>query len=59
MEIDTVNVSLHLLEKNPNLIMIRYCGKEYELSGLRIGYALMHPGDTGLLWNCNTLVQWI
>ena len=64
VEIDTVNASLHLLENHPNLILIRSCGKDYGLSGLRIGYALMHPAririlrDTGLLWNCNAFAQW-
>ena len=64
MEIDTVNASVHLLKNHPNLILIRSCGKDYGLSGLRIGYALMHPAririlrDTGLLWNCNAFVQW-
>ena len=38
--------------------------QDFGLSGLRIGYALMDPAririlrNTGLLWNCNTFVQW-
>lgn len=41
--------SINLLNKYPNLIIIRTFSKAYGLAGLRVGYALSHPEVADLL----------
>lgn len=54
---------LSLLEKHPNLILLRTFSKAYGLAGLRIGYSLSHPEITSsintirLPFNVNMFAQ--
>ena len=41
--------ALPLLEKHPNLVVTRTFSKAYALAGLRIGYAVAHPGLTAVM----------
>jgi histidinol-phosphate aminotransferase len=51
------------VERFPNLIVTRTFSKAYGLAGLRVGYALSHPGVANLLnrvrhpFNVNTVAQ--
>lgn len=38
-----------LLAKHPNLVVVRTLSKAYALAGIRVGYALAHPGVIDLL----------
>ena len=55
--------TLPLLKKHPNLVVLRTFSKIHSLAGLRLGYAVGHPGLIGELqktrepFNVNSLVQ--
>ncbi|HWA08549.1 MAG TPA: histidinol-phosphate transaminase [Opitutaceae bacterium] len=52
-----------LLRRFPRLVVVRTLSKAYALAGIRVGYALAHPGIVGLLdrvrdsYNVNRLSQ--
>ncbi len=47
---DNPNHSLSLLEKYPNLVLLRTFSKVYGLAGLRLGYSVSHPDISKLLY---------
>jgi histidinol-phosphate aminotransferase len=55
--------AIPLLEKYPNLVVVRTLSKAYALAGIRVGYALAHPTVIDLLdrvrdsYNVNRLSQ--
>jgi histidinol-phosphate aminotransferase len=55
--------AVSLLARYPNLVVVRTLSKAYALAGIRVGYALAHPGVIGLLdrvrdsYNVNRLSQ--
>lgn len=53
-----------LLDKYPNLVIVKSLSKDFGLAGIRAGYALMHPQRVddlladGYLWNSNQFVEY-
>lgn len=54
----------HLVEKNPNLIVIKSMSKDFGVAGIRAGYGIMNPAyihtllNKGYLWNSNGLAEY-